>query len=577
MTPSAVSMTGSVLPKWQLALAVGAPVALGLGYMYYKNSNKPKSPKSIQGKSRGSSKETGAPAADKQISIDVDYPPNTTPDTETLLEKARRFKNEGNRYFRIGTYDEAIAQYNNAIETCPKEHTEDLATFYQNRAAAYEQLKKYNAVKEDCTKALELKRRYPKALLRRARVMERCNDLESALEDVTATCILENFCNQTTLEMADRVLKQLGKQHAVEYLKNKKDYVMPSKQVIKNYMNYFHNDPVFTLLRNSDNSNLSPDFVNILDHLRKEKYDDIVPLCTKGLDNPESDTLPHKMELLLLRASFSLLLGKYDNAINDFITIIDSENVSKDIKVNALVKRANVYMYLENLEKCFNDFESAIKLDANNGDIYMHRGLVNLLVEKPGEAKDDFTKAVELNPDFANAYVQKCYTDFHYGAITRDTELSGDAIQGFDRAFEKFPNFVDCYFLYAQILSDMQKYEEADSYLSKALEKDPNNTTVHVHKGLLQLKWHGDVDKAIEYVNQALELDNKCEFAYETLATIEVQRGNLEKALKLFDEVLVLSRTLTELTHVFGLRDSVKTQLRLQDKLGPDIMLRSVS
>lgn len=40
----------------------------------------------------------------------------------------------------MGKYDEAIARYNKAIDVCPKENTEDLATFYQNRAAAYEQL-----------------------------------------------------------------------------------------------------------------------------------------------------------------------------------------------------------------------------------------------------------------------------------------------------------------------------------------------------------------------------------------------------------------------------------------------------
>lgn len=40
----------------------------------------------------------------------------------------------------MGKYNDAIAQYNKAIETCPKENIENLAVFYENRAAAYEQL-----------------------------------------------------------------------------------------------------------------------------------------------------------------------------------------------------------------------------------------------------------------------------------------------------------------------------------------------------------------------------------------------------------------------------------------------------
>jgi len=45
-----------------------------------------------------------------------------------------------------------------------------------------------------------------------------------------------------------------------------------------------------------------------------------------------------------------------------------------------------------------------------------------------------------------------------------------------------------------------------------------------VPSGLLQLQWTGDVPKAIDLINQALKMDDRCEFGYETLGTIEVQR-----------------------------------------------------
>ena len=40
---SGASVAGSPLPKWQLALVVAAPVALGLGYMYLKTLNRHRS------------------------------------------------------------------------------------------------------------------------------------------------------------------------------------------------------------------------------------------------------------------------------------------------------------------------------------------------------------------------------------------------------------------------------------------------------------------------------------------------------------------------------------------------------
>lgn len=466
---SGASVTGP-LPKWQLALAVAAPVALGLGYMYYKNSSKPSS-KPSRGKSKNS-KKNGAPATDKQISIDIDCPPKSTTETETLLEKAQRLKTEGNKQFKIGKYDEAITQYNNAIEICPKENTEALATFYQNRAAAYEQLKKYSSVKADCKKALELNPKYAKALLRRARAMEYCNELESALEDVTTACILENFSNQTAIVMADRVLKQLGRQHAMEYLANKK-LVMPSKYFIKTYIITFHKDPVLSNLQDINYNNLPMGFAKALKCVKEQEYDDVIPLCTEVINSSEPDILPHKMKVVLLRATFYLLLGQHDAALEDFGTIINNSTVSKDIKVHALIKRAALFMQLENPDKSFCDFETAIDLDPECGDIYHHRGHVNLLMEKIDEAREDFKKAVELNPNFGVAYVQKCYADYRYGMMERSKELVEEAMRNFENAFEKFPDCPECYTLYAQMLTELQEYRKADIYFAKAIEKDP--------------------------------------------------------------------------------------------------------
>ena len=56
------------------------------------------------------------------------------------LEKAQAAKNKGNKYFKAAKYDQAIKCYTEAIRICPPENKQEIATFYQNRAAAYEQL-----------------------------------------------------------------------------------------------------------------------------------------------------------------------------------------------------------------------------------------------------------------------------------------------------------------------------------------------------------------------------------------------------------------------------------------------------
>lgn len=205
--------TGSLLPKWQMAILLGAPIAVGMGYLYYRNRTATLAEDSNDDSSNSTNVKKISNLKDKSISLDGDdkLPKvDVTPKQQTELEKAIAFKNDGNSRFKSGKFNEAIELYDKAIETCPKTHTIDLSTFYQNRAAAYEQLKKWSAVKEDCTSALELNSRYIKALYRRARASENTNDLMASLEDITATCILEGFQNNSSLMFADRVLKELG-------------------------------------------------------------------------------------------------------------------------------------------------------------------------------------------------------------------------------------------------------------------------------------------------------------------------------------------------------------------------------
>merc|ERR1712037_36484 len=92
----------------------------------------------------------------------------------------------------------------------------------------------------------------------------------------------------------------------------------------------------------------------------------------------------------------------------------------------------------------------------------------------------------------------------------------------------------------------------------EALQVDPNNANLFVHRGLIHLQWKGDIEKAVELITKSLDVDDKCEFAYETLGTIEVQRGHLKKAIELFEKAIPLANTELEMGHLYGLRDAAK-------------------
>ncbi|KAL1023423.1 hypothetical protein UPYG_G00040640 [Umbra pygmaea] len=96
-------------------------------------------------------------------------------------------------------------------------------------------------VVQDCTHAVDLNPRYIKALFRRAKALERLDNKKECLEDVTAVCILEAFQNQQSMLLADKVLKQLGKEKARDKYKIREP-LMPSPQFIKSYFSSFTDD-----------------------------------------------------------------------------------------------------------------------------------------------------------------------------------------------------------------------------------------------------------------------------------------------------------------------------------------------
>ncbi|GAB6023140.1 Mitochondrial import receptor subunit TOM70 [Chamberlinius hualienensis] len=558
----AVAKSGNVIgwKKWQIAFAIGTPIAIGLGcWIYYNKRRKIVLKKELKEEKIVSITKKTEDKTSNSKSNKLDA--NSV--VETYADVAENAKITGNRFFKEGDYNQAVECYTKAIKLCPKNKNDSLATFYQNRAASYEKLKQFEKVVADCNLALELKPSYVKALNRRAKAFEKLDKLEEALEDATAICVLEEFQNQSSLILADRILKRLGQQRAKEAVK----HCTPrpsSSHFIKTYFSSFAEDPIQTFTTDVEPSErvgflkAQHDFIN-------DQYDNIIEDCSVDADD---ETKPYQSLALLLRASFHILRGQPILASQDLKKLIELPNLDSKTKINALIKLASVEVQHENIESVFSYFQKAEETDSNNMDIYHHRGQVNLLLEKLEIACEDFKKATELNPDFAIAAVQKCYADYRLAHSKNNGSQIEDALDEFKKTVRKFSNSAEGFALYAQALVDQQSFEKADKYYDKALKLEPHNANIYVHKGLLQLNWKQDFNEAVRLIEKSIEVDDKCEFAYETLGALEVQKGNLDRALELFDKALESARTEAELSHLYSLRDAADAQKRVAARLG---------
>lgn len=304
----------------------------------------------------------------------------------------------------------------------------------------------------------------------------------------------------------------------------------------------------------------------------KKAFDDddfgnIISACTEEW---ESDG-KYKLVALLLRGTMHLVAGTLNEALKDFNVIIDGSDVPMELKVNALIKRASLHIQNEKREESFVDFAAAEKLNSKNADIYHQRGQVYLLLDQLDEALSDFNRATELAPDFPASHVQKIYVEYRHAILLQNQLQIYKAIQASKSIAEKFPDNVEVCNILAQILTEQQQFDKADELFSKAIQLQPNNAALYVHRGLLYLQWNGEIDKALEYLNKAIEVDDKCELAYETLGTIQVQRGQLNEAIELFEKALKLCRSETEMVHIYSLRNAAIAQLNVAQKLNLDL------
>ncbi|EDV26147.1 uncharacterized protein TRIADDRAFT_24576 [Trichoplax adhaerens] len=547
------------LSKWQVALLLGVGVGVGAAYYYYRRGQSSIAARQPQ-------------QADVQPVVSDEKSDQTDDANMSAKERASAVKGKGNKFFKGGKYEQAIRCYTEAIELCPSSESDIRSVLYQNRAAAYEQLKEFDKVVEDCNSALELNKHYVKAINRRSRAYEELKEYRKCLEDLTAQCILESFQNAATIMSADRVLKIVGKIEAKQRFAERQ-YFLPSTAFIQTYLESFANGKKNNdiILFNFTTAFEEDDYFLIARYnLSQCNYENIIDYCTKEIDK---DFSPYRAEAYALRGTLRLLMTDSDSALEDFDKVLEFDDGSPRVKVNALIKRASYKLQQEKTNEAIADFSSALELDPENCDIYYHRGQAYFLLERLSDAMLDFQKSYELNENFSQAYVHLGYARYKSAVTQQSPSLVEKSIKTFEDALEKYPNSADAVSLYAQILQDQQQLQKADELFDKAISIRPNFPSYYVHKGVLQVQLKQDIEAGIKLIEKAIELDNKCDFAYETLATVEVQRGNIDRGIELFEKALNLARAESDLSHTLSLLIAAQTQIKVGKNLGVSPMM----
>ncbi len=254
-----------------------------------------------------------------------------------------------------------------------------------------------------------------------------------------------------------------------------------------------------------------------------------VATVLEGSVRKSGDTVRVTAQLIKVADGYHLWSGTYDRQLMDIFAIQD-EIASK------VVEALKVTLLGEERERLV----SARTDNPESYDAYLlgQQRLQAHSVRELEEAEEYFTRAIELDPEFAPAYagLGKALVDQNlFGMISHD-EMWDGAHAALDRALFLDDQLAVAYAVKGMLYSLDGNLEAADTAFEKALKLSPNDAEV-LNQYAMHSRYAGEWQRAIEYFDRALDLDP---LSTELLSRAAFNYGNSgypEKALQVFEKL----------------------------------------
>ena len=122
------------------------------------------------------------------------------------------------------------------------------------------------------------------------------------------------------------------------------------------------------------------------------------------------------------------------------------------------------------------DYTKAIEINPNFSNAYYNRGLTKYDLKDYKGAIEDYTKAIEINPNYIQAYNNR-------GAVKSELKDNYGAIADYTKAIEINPNFSNAYNNRGKSKAILKNYYGAISDFTKTIEINPNHSHAYYNRG----------------------------------------------------------------------------------------------
>lgn len=452
---------------------------------------------------------------------------NVEKTAENITELAESKKDVANQYYIQKQYKKALIGYNEIIAMCP-----NVLRYYSNRAACYMMLGQYRDALTDAKKCIELEPTYSKAYIRMIKcylIMGELVEVETILKkllefdpnnesiaaeqrdlayvhkflkDADAAYNVKDYrkvvycmdrcCDISTSSTRFKLTKAeclalLGRYQEAQDIAN--DTLHIDKQnadaiYIRGMCLYFQDDIDRAFTHFQQVLRLAPDHARALEiykrakclkkkkeegnaAFKREQYQEAYNLYNEALTIDPHNIMTNA-KLHFNKATVAAKLGRLNESIAECThALILNENYLK-----ALIKRATIYMEVEEYEEAVRDLEQACKMDKNNRETKRLLAKAKLLLRK--SKRKDYYKILGIDKNASTEDIKKAYRK---RALDHHPDRHANASEGEKREQEKkFKEVGEAY----GILSDPKKrsrYDrghDLDDNESSFQDMDPN-------------------------------------------------------------------------------------------------------
>ena len=331
-------------------------------------------------------------------------------------------KERGNALFKEKRYADAIKFYEKALDLNPSAEV-----LFSNKGTCKKCLKQYKEAIQDYKKALELNPKNTKNMNRLASVYiikgqlgdakilqekalnlepynstyrEQMTTIEKILEDETK---LNDKINEKKFEDAEEVCKRMiDKVSDFSDLKLKYIKILIENVKLTEALQYINNEVNF-----EDKKNEEFDYLTALCLYYDGQYDkakkQINLMKTKGNKTDTTDLLNKvsTIESVKNKGNEIFKQKKYEEAIEEYTKILEFDPNNKKFNSLILANRALCYQKLNKHVEALRDSNQSIKLNPFYARGYIKRGNVYMELKMFDDARADFQKAKDLDPNVA--------------------------------------------------------------------------------------------------------------------------------------------------------------------------------